>query len=480
MVDLVIRGDCVVTPHDTGAYDVAIEGERIVAVSPAGAYAGSRACQADRRHGQDRHPRRHRPACALQVAAAQPGRHGPDDRAAGRGQPGGAVRRHHDADRLRLRLAGPLGAGRDRAARAGLEGRSAACDYALSPDGRGRAAARLAGPARRGDPGRLSHGQDLHHRHLAQRARAAWSTSATSGRCSRCSPQTGGLGVIHAEDNDIVMHMYAKLIREGRVGFENMAEVHNTLSEDLSFRRVIRLAESVPGTALYMMHVSRRAPASRAIREARAQGPADLRRDAAPVHAVHGRGLQAAERADLSHLSVAEVARGPGGAVGAARSTARSTASPPTSCAARCSEKLQGKRIDDTTGGNAGVEPRVALMYTEMVGSRGYSLRALRRPGLDQRRARSWASIRARARSRSGSDADIVRARPGARRKVRAADLHETDYTPWEGHEIRAWPGMTILRGKVMVENGAYSGDLADGRWLERRIDDAIIAGPRL
>ena len=37
-------------------------------------------------------------------------------------------------------------------------------------------------------------------------------------------------------------------------------------------------------------------------------------------------------------------------------------------------KKLQGVRIDDTTGGNAGVEPRVALMYTEMVGKRGYSL----------------------------------------------------------------------------------------------------------
>src|SRR5258708_34443854 len=66
----------------------------------------------------------------------------------------------------------------------------------------------------------------------------------------------GGLGVIHAEDNDIVMHMYAKLIREGRIGFQNLAEVHNQLSEDLSFRRILRLAESVPGTALYMMHVS--------------------------------------------------------------------------------------------------------------------------------------------------------------------------------------------------------------------------------
>src|SRR5260370_10165863 len=68
--------------------------------------------------------------------------------------------------------------------------------------------------------------------------------------------KSGGLGVIHAEDNDIVMHMYAKLIREGRVGFEHLAEVHNRLSEDLSFRRVLRLAESVPRTPLSIMHVS--------------------------------------------------------------------------------------------------------------------------------------------------------------------------------------------------------------------------------
>src|SRR6185312_824277 len=80
-----------------------------------------------------------------------------------------------------------------------------------------------------------------------------------------------GLGVIHSEDNDIVMHMYGKLIREGRTGFENMAEVHNTLSEDISFRRIIRLAEKVQGTALYMMHTSAASGVS-AIREARARG----------------------------------------------------------------------------------------------------------------------------------------------------------------------------------------------------------------
>src|SRR5258707_8256934 len=81
----------------------------------------------------------------------------------------------------------------------------------------------------------------------------------------------GGIAAIHAEDNDIVMHMYEKLIREDRTGFENMAEVHNTLSEDLSFNRVIRLAENIPGASLYMMHISA-ATGVRAAAAARSRG----------------------------------------------------------------------------------------------------------------------------------------------------------------------------------------------------------------
>ncbi|RPI41809.1 MAG: hypothetical protein EHM59_19310, partial [Betaproteobacteria bacterium] len=80
-----------------------------------------------------------------------------------------------------------------------------------------------------------------------------------------------GLCVMHGEDNDIVMHMYEKLIREGRVGFEHMAEVHNAMSEDMSFRRILALAQNVPGIALYFMHVSA-ANGVRAVREARSRG----------------------------------------------------------------------------------------------------------------------------------------------------------------------------------------------------------------
>jgi hypothetical protein len=37
---------------------------------------------------------------------------------------------------------------------------------------------------------------------------------------------------------------------------------------------------------------------------------------------------------------------------------------------------------------------------------------------------------------------------------------------------------MTILRGKVVVENGQFSGDPADGQFLWRKIPDEIRSRP--
>jgi dihydropyrimidinase len=76
-----------------------------------------------------------------------------------------------------------------------------------------------------------------------------------------------------------------------------------------------------------------------------------------------------------------------------------------------------------------------------------------------------------------GSDADIVILDPTRRGKIRAADLHETDYTPWEGHDVFAWPVVTILRGKIMVQDGRYFGGPGDGRYLKRKICQRTLAG---
>jgi dihydropyrimidinase len=78
-----------------------------------------------------------------------------------------------------------------------------------------------------------------------------------------------------------------------------------------------------------------------------------------------------------------------------------------------------------------------------------------------------------------GSDADLTVLDTSQRRTVRAQDLHESDYTPWEGKEVSAWPSVTVQRGKVMVADGRFYGDLKDGQYLKRRIPEAIRASRR-
>ena len=287
----------------------------------------------------------------------------------------------------------------------------------------------------------------------------------------------GGLGVIHAEDNDIVMHMYAKLIREGRVDFAHMAEVHNQLSEDLSFRRVLRLAESVPGTALYMMHVSAGTGVA-AIAEARSKG-LPVYGETLHQYLIYSSDDYKRPNGQIYHTYPSLKSPEDQKALwtGTTNGSIHCVATDELCCTLR--DKTLGRRIDDTTGGNSGVEPRLAVMYTEMVVRRSYSLpqyvdlvstNAARIMGLYPRKGVIAA----------GSDADITILDPTRRGKVRAADLHETDYTPWEGHEIFAWPVTTILRGKVMVENGRYRGTPQDGKYLKRKIAATIVNGPAL
>jgi dihydropyrimidinase len=285
-----------------------------------------------------------------------------------------------------------------------------------------------------------------------------------------------GLALIHAEDDDIVMHMYERLLRTGRVGFENMAEVHNALSEDLAFRRVIRLAESVPGAALCLLHVSAAAGVA-AIREARARG--------LPIYGetLHQYLLYTSDdyrkpKGQIYHTYPSlKGVKDQAALWGATLDGAISCVATDALCCP-LAQKIQGARIDDVTSGSVGVEPRVALMYTEMVGRRGYTLRrfvdlvstnAARLMGLYPRKGAIAA----------GSDADICVLDPRQRRVIRQEDLHESDYTPWEGWEAQAWPTMTLLRGKIVMQDGDFRGDLADGEWIARRIPDDIIAAPR-
>jgi len=287
----------------------------------------------------------------------------------------------------------------------------------------------------------------------------------------------GGIGAIHAEDDEIVMHMYDVLKREGRTGFENLAEVHNTMSEDLSFRRIIRLAEHVDGTPLYMMHVSA-ATGVAAIEAARAKG--------FPVYGetlhqylmfTHEHYKRPDGQIYHTYPSLKETSDQDALWEGQLRGSISTVATDEICCT--LSTKTQGKKIDDTTGGNAGCEPRVSVMYTETVQKRGYTLEKFT-DLVSTNAAKIMGMYPKKGALAAGSDADITVLDPSEKRIVTAARLHETDYTPWEGYEAGVWPTVTVLRGKVMMRDGEFLGDRKDGKFIKRKVDEAIRSRPAL
>jgi dihydropyrimidinase len=284
----------------------------------------------------------------------------------------------------------------------------------------------------------------------------------------------GGIMVVHAEDHDIVQFMYEKLREEGRMDGSNLPLVHNKLSEALSFRRTIHLAEAT-GAAIYFVHTSAQEGVD-AVREARGKGQ--------PVYAetLHHYACFTAEdykrpRGFCYHTYPSLKYPEDQAALwdGLLRDGVSTTATDefPTSLAL----KLRGKTIEDVTGGNLGAEARMGIVYTEGVGKRKMSLERFVQV-TSSNAARILGLYPRKGAIAPGSDADLVLIDPALRKALTREDFHVSDYSPWEGWEILGWPVTTVLRGKVLVEGGRLVRDARDGQLVPRKISNEVLARP--
>jgi dihydropyrimidinase len=80
-----------------------------------------------------------------------------------------------------------------------------------------------------------------------------------------------------------------------------------------------------------------------------------------------------------------------------------------------------------------------------------------------------------------GADADIAIWDPNRRVTISQALLHHgSDYTPYEGLEVTGWPVTTIVRGRVVVRDGALAGDVSVGRHVARDRSPYAVPSPRV
>jgi dihydropyrimidinase len=285
----------------------------------------------------------------------------------------------------------------------------------------------------------------------------------------------GGIMVVHGEDDDLVQFNYERFRAEGRTDGINMHLVHTKLSEDLAFHRTTALARA-HDAAVYFVHTSAKEGVD-AIAEARSRGQ-PVYGETLHQYCCFNAEYYKTPRGFCSHtypsLKFPEDQESLWNGLVHEGLTTLATDEYPTPLAV----KLQGKSIDDITGGNVGAEARMGIAWSEGVVKRGMSLERFAAI-TSTNAARVFGLYPRKGAIAAGSDADIVFIDPNVAKTLTVNDFHVTDYSPWEGWTVSGWPVFTMLRGKVIVEDGRLLGGLGDGRlFAGRKIDGAILNRP--
>ena len=285
----------------------------------------------------------------------------------------------------------------------------------------------------------------------------------------------GGIMAVHAEEDEVVRYMTEKLKREGRDQGYNLHLVHNNISEDLAFRHIIRLAQHTEA-GIYFVHTTAKEGVA-AIAEARAAG-----------QPVYGEALH-------NYLQfTCDDYKKPGGtaihtypaikfaddrdALIAGLMDGRLATTATDEYTTHKGPKLWGDTIETVCGGHNGIETRMPVAFTKFVAERNVSLQ--RFVDITSANAAKLLGLYPQKGAiQPGSDADIVLIDPDMNKTLTMDDLHaDSDYSIWEGFTCQGYPVLTMLRGKVIVEQGKLVGSSTDGQWLKRRVSGDIISRP--
>lgn len=128
--------------------------------------------------------------------------------------------------------------------------------------------------------------------------------------------------------------------------------------------------------------------------------------------------------------------------------------------------------------GIPGVETRLPILFSEGVSKGRISLQQFVELSATNH-ARMYGLYPRKGSIGVGCDADIALWDPHRKETIRQEILHHgADYTPWEGFDVTGWPVMTIVRGRVVADNGQIVGDKGFGEILERELSPFAAPAP--
>jgi dihydroorotase len=266
----------------------------------------------------------------------------------------------------------------------------------------------------------------------------------------------------HAENDQIMQHMIAKLQAAGRTDPFAHVEARPVLAEVESIQRV-GLFASHTGTPIHILHLSS-APGLAAIEEWRAKG-VDITCETTPQHcfltsdAMHSLG-------SILRINPPVREAGHGDALLDGLAGGRITAIATDHSPHLRSEKINAN-IWQAVSGFCGLETSLRLFLTYGVHAGRLSLQQLVR-ATSEGPARAWGLYPRKGAIRVGSDADLTVVDLDLEDTIAEQRLHgKNNLTPFEGHRTRGAAVATVLRGHVVMHNGELVGP-PQGRMVER------------
>ncbi len=306
--------------------------------------------------------------------------------------------------------------------------------------------------------------------------------AATDGLLFDAMAEAARLGAvlgIHAENAALIERVTQRLLGEGKESIEYFGAAKPPITEEDCVEHCIRLAEEA-GAALYFVHLSTRGAAA-AVGEARRHGLA-VYGETCPHYLaftdeVYRRPLEEAVKfvrfpplRGPEHRDALWAAAREGwlSVLGTDHVT-------PISAAQKL-EAARGQPFNRLPGGMAQIETRVPWLYSEGV-TTGRISRQQWVALVATNPARIFGVYPRKGAIEVGADADIVLFDPDLRWTVRASELAMgVDYTIYDGHTFTGKPVSAFQRGRQIVDQGRFVGEPGAGRYLERRIAREVTA----
>jgi dihydropyrimidinase len=289
-------------------------------------------------------------------------------------------------------------------------------------------------------------------------------------RALQAAADLGALTVIHAEHGDMIEHLRDRLASAGNTEPRYHAESRPSELEGEATARAIALAHWT-GARLYVFHVTCQEAAA-AIARARQRGQ-DVYGETCPHYLLLDDSVY--DRPDFE--GAAYVCAPPIRPKGHQKELwqALATGSLQVVSTDHCPFNQDQRELgrDDfrlIPGGTAGIEHRLALLYTHGVGAGRIDLNQF----VDlvaTRPARLFGLYPRKGAVRAGSDADLVLWDPEATGTISASSHHHRcDRSIFEGFEVRGLPTTVVAGGQVRYRGGSLEVETGAGRFLHRAL----------